>query len=100
MACDECKELNSHAFRSSDDLVHAFQVAATELDRGVLARVQVESLSAAEQEALSSIFAANALPDALRYLFRCTVCGDAFELVADTNEGSGSWKRQDEPEGR
>ena len=27
MACDECRELNSHTFRTADDLVHALRLA-------------------------------------------------------------------------
>jgi hypothetical protein len=96
MSCEECRELQSHEFRSPDDLLHALQVAAAEVDRGVLARVQVEELSASEQEAMQSIFASRSLPSTVRYRFRCTVCGDLFELWADTRDGSGAWTRQEE----
>ncbi len=94
MACNECRELNTHTFRSADDLLHALQVAAAEADRGVLRRTDVTDRGVAEREALDSIAAANALPDALRYLFECTLCGERFELVADARRGSGAWTRQ------
>ena len=95
MSCEECRDLQSHEFRTPDDLLHALQVAAAEVDRGVLARVQLEELSAAEQEAMQSVFAARSVPNTVRYRFRCTVCGDLFELWADTSDGSGAWTRQE-----
>lgn len=95
MSCEECRELQTHAFRSPDDLLHALRVAAAEADRGVLAPVRVEELRASEQEAMQSAFAASCVPQTLRYRFRCTVCGDLFELWADTSDGSGAWTRQE-----
>jgi hypothetical protein len=94
LPCDECAELRTHEFRSPDDLLHALQLAALEVDRGVLARGATEVLSGAEHEALESAFASSALPGALRYRFKCTVCGDRFELVADTQSGAGGWTRE------
>ena len=55
MPCDECRELNTHAFRSADDLIHAVRLAAEEVDRGVLRRVGVDTPGQAEQEALASV---------------------------------------------
>jgi hypothetical protein len=95
MSCDECRELQTHRFRSADDLVHAFQVAAQESERGVLRRIDVARLTAAEQQALDSAFASDAMPAALRYRFECTQCGDRFELCADVDAGTGSWTRQE-----
>jgi hypothetical protein len=94
LPCVECAELRTHEFRSSDDLLHALQLAALEVDRGVLSRVLVEDLSGPEQEALDSAFATRAIPGALRYRFKCTVCGDRFELIADTEQGTGGWTRE------
>jgi hypothetical protein len=96
MACDECRDLGTHAFRSSADLAHALQVAAQELDRGALEQVRASDRSIPEQVALRSALFAGALPDEVLYLFRCTVCGDCFELSADTEHGGGGWKRNDE----
>lgn len=93
--CEECGDLNTHEFRGADDLVHAVQTAAAEIDRGVLRRVEARDLSDAEREALDSALASDALPGALRYRFQCTVCGDRFELVADMSEGSGKWTREE-----
>jgi hypothetical protein len=93
VACEECRDLETHEFRSPEDLLHAVQVAAAEVDRGALCRVQSEELSASAQEAMESIFATRALPGWVRYRFRCTVCGDTFELHADTTEGKGGWTR-------
>ena len=92
--CEECRALQAHEFRSADDMVHALQVAAAEMDRGVLTRVHDERLGAAEQEALASAHAAEALPGTVRYRFRCAVCGDGFELWADNGEGTGAWTRE------
>jgi hypothetical protein len=94
LPCVECAELRTHEFRSSDDLLHALQLAALEVDRGVLSRVLVEDLSGPEQEALDSAFATRAIPGALRYRFKCAVCGDRFELIADTAQGTGGWTRE------
>jgi hypothetical protein len=96
LPCDECGELHTHQFRSLDDLLHAIRLATLEVDRGVLSRILVEKLSGAEHEALESAFASNALPGVVRYRFKCTVCGDRFELVADTADGSGGWTREGE----
>lgn len=92
-ACAECRELTDHAFRSVDDLVHALQLAAQEVDRGVLSAVVPRGLSAAEQEALDSSLASGARPGSVRYRFRCEVCGDGFTLEADTATGEGGWTR-------
>jgi hypothetical protein len=94
-ACAECGDLGSHEFRSGDDLLHAVQVAAAEVDRGALRRVESAALTPSEEEALASALASDALPGALRYRFECTVCGDRFELVADTSSGAGRWTREE-----
>ena len=94
LPCDECAELHTHQFRSPDDLLHAIRLAAIEVDRGVLSRVLAEELSGPEHEALESAFATNALPGVVRYRFKCTVCGDRFELIADTANGAGGWTRE------
>lgn len=96
VACDECGELNTHQFRSPSDLVHALQVAAAEMDRGVLERINASDLSIPEQEAVRSVFESGASPDSVSYRFKCTVCGDQFELTADMNHGSGGWTRIEE----
>lgn len=96
MACAECGELNTHRFRSPADLLHALQVAAAEVDRGALRRTNVKDRDIPEQQALDSILAASVLPDMVKYRFQCTVCGDRFELVADTDHGDGGWVREDE----
>jgi hypothetical protein len=93
MTCEECRELTTHEFRSTDDLVHAVRLAAEEVDRGVLRRVTSERLAAAEQEALDSSLDSGALPNSVRYRFRCEVCGDHFTLHADTSTGQGGWTR-------
>ncbi len=93
MPCDECRELTTHAFRSMDDLVHAVRLAAEETDRGVLSRVPGEPLSQAALQALDSSLASGALPNTVRYRFRCNVCGDTFTLHADTRSGEGGWTR-------
>jgi hypothetical protein len=94
MACDECRELNTHAFRTVDDLVHAVRLAAEETDRGVLGRIESERLSQSEQQALDSSLASGALPNTIRYRFRCNLCGDTFTLSADTATGEGGWTRE------
>ena len=96
MACEECRELTSHSFRTPDDLVHAVRLAAEEVDRGVLARVDERTLTPAEQQALDSSIDSGAMPDALRIRFRCQVCGDRFTLQADTQTGAGGWTRDEE----
>lgn len=95
MPCDECRDLQSHAFATHADLVNAVQVAAQELDRGVLERVDTTRRSVAEEEAVYSAMDAGATPQAILYRFRCTVCGDRFTLAADTASGEGSWTRED-----
>ena len=93
MPCDECRELTTHAFRNSEDLVHAIRLAAEEVDRGVLATMTARDLSSAEQQALDSSLASGALPGTLLYRFRCEVCGDQFTLAADPATGEGGWTR-------
>ena len=94
MTCEECRDLETHEFRSPTDLVHAFQVAASEVDRGVLRRSHVERRTASEEAAVHSALASEALPGTLRYRFECTVCGDRFELWGDTASGEGAWTRE------
>ena len=94
--CEECRELTTHAFRSTDDLVHALRLAAEEVDRGVLSRISARELSPAEQQALDSSLASGARPDHVRYRFRCEVCGDCFTLAANTETGEGGWTRDGE----
>jgi len=97
VACEECIELNAHAFRSPADLVHALQVAANEVERGVLEPVRVVEPGIPEQMAIRSALSAGALPDTVLYRFKCVVCGDGFKLFADTYHGTGGWTRNDEP---
>ena len=96
MPCEECRELHTHRFGGPADLVNALQVAAAEVDRGVLEPVAVPERSLPEQEAVDSALRARAFPDAVLYRFKCTICGDNFELSADTNDGSGEWRRNEE----
>ena len=96
MTCEECRELTTHAFRTAEDLIHAVRLAAEEVDRGVLCRLTTRGLAPNEQEALDSSLASGALPDNVRYRFRCAVCGDRFSLVADTSSGLGGWTREGE----
>jgi hypothetical protein len=37
------------------------------------------------------------MPGAVRYRFRCRLCGDAFTLEADMRDGTGSWTREERP---
>jgi hypothetical protein len=96
MPCEECRELRTHRFDSQTDLVNALQVAAGEVDRGVLAPVSVADRTVPEQIAIRSALESGALPDVVLYRFKCTVCGDGFELAADTNQGKGEWSRNGE----
>ena len=93
MSCEECRDLGTHAFRSADDLVHAAQVAAAEVDRGVLRRIDGEDRAPRVSEALASAWASSAVPGSIRYRFECTQCGDRFELAGDTQTGTGGWAR-------
>jgi hypothetical protein len=95
VSCEECRELSTHTFRSTDDLVHAIRLATEEVDRGVLCRIAREPLAPAEQEALDSSLASGAIPARVGYRFRCEVCGDHFSLQADTQTGEGGWTRQE-----
>ena len=97
MACEECRALTTHAFRSAEDLVHAAQTAAAEIERGVLRRVQPEEYTVREREAIDSAAYAGEVPGQIDYSFECTVCGDGFTLTADTSTGVGSWVRNGEP---
>jgi hypothetical protein len=94
VSCEECRELSTHEFGSTDDLVHAIRLATEEVDRGVLRRVTSAPLAAAAQEALDSSLASGALPKNVHYRFRCVVCGDHFTLHADTRSGQGGWTRE------
>ena len=94
MSCEECRELTTHVFRSTEDLVHAVRLATEEMDRGVLCRVTDRSLAPSEQEALDSSLESGALPNRVHYRFRCEVCGDHFTLLADTSNGQGGWTRE------
>jgi hypothetical protein len=94
VSCEECRELSTHAFRSTEDLVHAVRLATEEMDRGVLRRETPRSLAPAEQEALDSSLESGALPRSVHYRFRCEVCGDHFTLLADTSTGQGGWTRE------
>ena len=78
MPCEECRELVTHEFRSPDDLIHAVRVAAEDVDRGVLRRI-----------------AADTQGDIVHYRFLCQVCGDRFNLFADTYHGRGRWTREE-----
>jgi hypothetical protein len=104
VTCEECRDLNTHQFRSPDDMVHAIQVAAVESERGVLKRLEVPrdtarirnddpSDSNAVREALASVYASD-LPEQVHYRFECTTCGDRFDLRADIAAGQGNWVRE------
>lgn len=95
MPCEECLELNTHTFRNPDDLIHAVRLAAEEVDRGVLRRVEAREPGAAEREALASVLACGELPGAIAYRFACSQCGDGFTLCADTSDGRGGWVREE-----
>lgn len=93
MSCAECAELATHEFATAAQMVHAFQVAAAELDRGVLRRLDAAERSVAEEQAVHSALESSGLPGTVRYRFACTTCGDRFELWGDTASGRGGWTR-------
>ena len=96
MACVECRELSTHAFRSPDDLINALRVAAEEANRGVLEPIgTTREPGTAEQEAIYSALEAGVLPGTVRYRFRCLVCADGFTLEADMRTGAGAWTREE-----
>jgi hypothetical protein len=96
VACEECRQLNSHEFRSADDMVHAVQTAAMEIDRGVLRRIgEARELRAHEQAAMDSAYESGNVPGTIRFRFECLVCGERFELLADTERGTGGWRREE-----
>ena len=99
MPCEECRELHTHRFNSRTDLVNALRVAAEEVDRGVLEPVVVVDRTMPEQVAIGSALQAGALPDVVLYRFKCALCADDFELAADTFQGKGEWRRNDERKG-
>ena len=80
MSCDECRDLSTHTFRTADDLIHALRLAAEEVNRGVLGRVEGGVSSRR----------------AVHYRFRCELCGDRFTLTGDTSDGSGGWTREED----
>jgi hypothetical protein len=96
MACEECRELTTHAFRSVDDLIHAVRLATEEVDRGVLAHVRPRQLEGAAQEALDSSLESGALPSSVTLKFQCNQCGDLFTLAGETASGAGGWTREGE----
>jgi hypothetical protein len=78
-------------------LLNALQVAAAEVDRGVLAPVlAADPRTIPEQAAVDSALQCGALPDVVLYRFKCIICGDGFELAADTHHGNGEWRRNAE----
>jgi hypothetical protein len=93
MPCEECRDLVAHAFKTQADLVNALQGAAGEVDRGVLVPLVERDQTIPELMAVRSALESGALPGVVRYRFNCSVCGDGFELSADTNLGTGEWKR-------
>jgi hypothetical protein len=94
--CEECRALSSHEFRTPDDLINALRVAAEEMNRGVLARLDgIAAPGSAEREALNSALESGAVPDTVSYRFRCEVCGDRFSLAADMRTGAGRWTREE-----
>ena len=95
MTCEECGSLGSHEFRSPDDMLHAVQTAAQEVDRGVLRRIGIAGdLAPNEQAAIESAHESGSVPGTIRYRFECVVCGERFELVADTERGTGGWRSE------
>src|SRR5215217_1565892 len=94
MPCLECRDLSTHTFRSADDLIHALRLAAEEMNRGVLSRVEKEALSETTHDALQSALASGAMPEIVQYRFRCELCGDHFSLTGDTSGGHGGWTRE------
>ena len=58
--------------------------------------VAVADRTIPEQVAIRSALESGALPDVVLYCFKCTVCGDGFELAADTNQGKGDRSRNGE----
>ena len=73
------------------DSAFSFRVCEIQDDR-----IAAEPLSQSAQEALDSSLESGALPNTLRYRFRCEVCGDTFSLYADTRTGEGGWAREGE----
>jgi hypothetical protein len=99
-ACEECRDLQTHRFATGADLVYAVQTAAGEMERGVLVREAEETRTVAEQEAVYSAMEAGATPAAIRYRFRCSVCGDRFTLSGNPETGEGEWIRNEEEPGK
>ena len=94
MPCEECRELAAQPIASPQELLNVLQVAAQEVDRGVLRPLPAADLSLREREALESIYAADVMPGTVDYRFECRLCGDRFRLTARTSDGVGAWSRE------
>ena len=69
----------------------ALRVIRDDLADGTLVLMTPETSSA--MEPFEHIDPAGPWPDVLNYAFRCTACGQRFQLDAETYHGSGgSWR--------
>lgn len=93
MTCSRCEEMDEHVrIRTPRELFRTIGVIRKAVSDG-----DVEEIDPGPMKitlAFNEISEAGPLEDLLLYRFRCSECGQNFELVAETYHGSGgSWSK-------
>ncbi len=93
MACTRCEDLNQTVtIERPSDLEKVLRVIRDNLTDGTLAPIAPET-SMVEMQPIEQVAPAGPWADLLHYVFRCTACGQRFQLDAETYRGSGgSWR--------
>jgi hypothetical protein len=96
MTCNRCSDLCvTYPIRSPRELDKALAIANANLQDATIEEVMLPSGTPILEPRVSfaSLAAGTDRPDLVNYRFRCTSCGEAFALVAETYHGSGgSWR--------
>lgn len=94
MSCDRCANLCvEYRIKLPVELSRAVALAHSYVADGTIVEVQNSSVATLGDRPFSEVTANGPWDDVLYHQFRCSNCGELFELVAETYHGSGgAWK--------
>lgn len=94
MSCKDCEELNvEYRVASPSDLRNAIAVARDSIKAGTIQEIPSQSIAFGGNASFQDIANGGAWDDFVCFDFKCSHCGQRFQLSAETYHGSGgAWR--------
>jgi hypothetical protein len=97
MPCDRCASLCvEYRIKVPAELRRAIAIAHENIADGTIEEVPLAAAAGYSDTPISNVKPDGSWDDVLHYRFRCSSCGELFELSAKTYHGTGgAWRPED-----